>query len=255
MDFTWPALEDLNIFFKVNIVPKTTAIEFSFVMPAFNEEEGIVFAVKKASSFLKIRYTRYEIIVVNDGSADKTLDKLLLAQKSEKSLKVVDHKKNLGYGAAVWSGLNRSRGNLVFFTDSDLQFDIEQLDDFIKVIKNHDAVIGYRKNRAEGFRRHLNASIWRFACYVLLGIRFRDIDCAFKLFRKKCIENIQIKSKGAAFSAELLFNLKKRRCRIIQKPVKHFKRTTGKATGANLLVILRGIKEIYLLWTRRRSVR
>ncbi|OQA52447.1 MAG: putative glycosyltransferase CsbB [candidate division WS2 bacterium ADurb.Bin280] len=214
-------------------------------MPAFNEQESIALAIEKASSYLKKRYKNYEIIIVNDGSSDKTLDNARNCQKFEKNLKIIDHEKNLGYGAAVWKGLSLAQGELIFFTDSDLQFDINQLDEFIKFIDKNDAVIGYRKNRAEGTRRHLNALGWRIICFLLLGIKFKDIDCAFKLFKKQTISDLEIISQGAAFSAELLFKIKKKGCRILQKPVCHFKRTAGRPTGANFSVILKGFKEIY----------
>lgn len=220
-------------------------IEISAVMPAYNERGNVGRAVKRLDSFLCRKFKKYELIVVNDGSVDGTAQELVALKSKYKNLRVMSNRKNLGYGATVWRGLRAAKGELVFFTDSDLQFDVRELGKFLKKIKSCGAVIGYRVNRSEGIRRAFNAFGWRVVCRVLLGIKYKDIDCAFKLIRRPLIRGIRIGSTGAAFSAELLFKLSKSKSEVCELPVKHYKRSLGRPTGAKLSVILTGFKEIY----------
>ncbi len=229
-------------------------VEISAVMPAFNEQENIEKAIDKINTYLKNKFRDFEIIVVNDGSTDGT-GKILndLARKNLR-LKVLNNKHNLGYGAAVWKGLRKARGELVFFTDSDMQFDIRELGRFLKKIKSCDLVIGFRKKRSEGAARAFNAWGWRLVCRLLLGIRFKDIDCAFKLIKREYLRKIKIVSTGAAFSAELLYKLQRKGARICQLPVKHFKRKSGNPTGAKLPVIYKGLNEIYSFYLSQKNL-
>lgn len=219
-------------------------IDFSFVLPAFNEEKNITGAIDQASKFLSRRFKRFEIIVVDDGSRDGTYERLKELSKSKKNIKVIRHPNNLGYGSAVWDGLRAAKGDLIFFTDSDLQFDLKDLGPFLKEIKDADAIIGYRVRRAEGFRRRANAICWGLACYVTLGIRQRDIDCAFKLFRREALKGIKIDSLGATFSAELIYRMLEKGCRFKELPVRHLPRIHGKPTGSKVSVIFKAIKEL-----------
>lgn len=217
----------------------------SIVLPAYNEQENIEEAVECAFNFLKKRNLSGEVVVVDDGSTDKTVNVLSGLKKSHKNLIVICHEKNMGYGAAVYDGLRAAKNELIFFTDSDRQFDMDELDEFLKKIDEYDVVIGYRKNRSEGWLRKMNARGWALVCYVALGVKHRDIDCAFKLIKKSALQEIEVSSKGAAFSAELLYSFKKTGALIAELPVKHFKRTCGSPTGSKLSVITRGFKELY----------
>lgn len=223
----------------------------SIVLPAYNEQDNIAEAVECAFNFLKKRNLSGEVVVVDDGSTDKTVNVLSGLKKSHKNLIVICHEKNMGYGAAVYDGLCAAKNELIFFTDSDCQFDMDELDEFFKKIDEYDVVIGYRKNRSEGWRRKMNAKGWALVCYVALGVKHRDIDCAFKLIKKSALQEIEVSSKGAAFSAELLHKLKHSGASIIELPVSHYNRKSGRPTGAKLSVIIRGFKEIFIL---RRSL-
>ncbi len=225
-------------------------IDISIILPAYNEEGNIEKSVKQALSFFKKIFKKVEIIVVNDGSRDRTGQILHALQKKIPELRVIDHKVNKGYGTTVWDGLRAGRGKLVFFTDSDLQFDIKEAKKFVAKIQdeNYDVVLGYRKHRSEGFMRALNAKGWKLVAFTLLGNRNRDIDCAFKLFKRKVIQKTAVLSGGATFSAELLYRIKKAGYRVAELPVTHFKREFGSPTGAKLSVIIRSFKEIFSLF-------
>ncbi len=225
-------------------------IEISIIFPAYNEEASIVSAVSKAVKFAQKKFSNFEIIVVNDGSKDKTGQLVLDFAKDNKSVRVINHSTNQGYGAAVWDGLKAAHGKYIFFTDSDLQFDIGELERFITYIKENDVVIGYRAKRHDPWMRKLNAWGWKWIVRILLGLKIKDVDCAFKLFKREVIEKIDVESHGATFSAELLYKIKKAHFEVKELPVKHMPRKAGSPTGAKLSVIRKAFIEIWCLYLK-----
>ena len=221
----------------------------SVVFPAYNEETNILGTLKSSASFLKKNFNDWEIVVVNDGSRDNTKKVIDQFKINEKRIRLINHPTNFGYGAAVWDGIKVAKKDLVFFADSDGQFDIKELKKFVEEIGESDAVLGYRKKRNDRFMRKLNALGWKIICFAMLGIRVRDIDCAFKLFKRKKVQNLEIRSKGATFSAELLYKFKKQGGSIKQLPVSHFERKSGRATGAKFSVILKAFDEIWKIYS------
>lgn len=217
----------------------------SIVLPAYNEEENIDISIDKAQLFAKERGIDYEIIVVDDGSRDETANVVRTEMKDDPRIKLIGHKANLGYGATVYDGLKSAKKDFVFFMDSDLQFDITELDKFFKKISKFDAVIGYRNPRRDPFMRLINAWGWKCLIYIVFGVKVRDVDCAFKLFRRDVLKKIKVKSRGAMFSAELIIRLITNKNRISQLPVNHYKRVAGSPTGAKLSVISRAFKELF----------
>lgn len=223
---------------------KKTKYSLSIFFPAYNEEANVVSSCKQALKIAKKITNDYEVIIVNDGSTDNTgkiLDKLA---KKYKNFKPVHHKKNQGYGGAVWTGITNSTKDLIFFTDVDLQFNINELKNFIPYIDNYDAVIGYRNPRKDPFMRLVNAWGWKVLTRILFGLKVKDIDCAFKLFHKEVFDEIYVHSRGAMISAELLIRMQRANMKIKQLPVKHYPRKAGSPTGAKPEVIKRAFKEL-----------
>jgi len=223
----------------------------SVVFPAYNEEKNIEKAVAAARTAMSKYFDKIEIIVVNDGSADGTHD-ILERLKSERPDQVVPihFPKNRGYGAALRTGLYAARNDLVFFSDSDLQFDLEEINRLLEWVDRYDIVAGYRSQRADPFNRRFNAWGWKMLVRAVLGLKVRDIDCAFKLFRRDVFNTVQVQSVGAMINTELLSLAVQHGVRIKEVPVSHFPRTAGTQTGAKLGVIARAFKE--LLAMRRR---
>jgi glycosyltransferase involved in cell wall biosynthesis len=230
----------------------------SIVFPAYNEEENIKAVVNQARDVISNMFDDYEIIVVNDGSHDKTgsiIDDLKLC---ESSLVTIHHETNKGYGATLRSGINSATKELVFFTDSDLQFDIGEIRDLMVWINDNDMVIGYRADRADRAHRRFNAWGWNRLVRLILGLKIRDIDCAFKLFRREVFEDIHLESVGAMINTELLVLARWQQMSIKEVPVNHFPRVAGKQTGANIRVILKAIGELVSMrrkLTRARNLR
>jgi len=159
----------------------------------------------------------------------------------------VEHPVNLGYGAAVRDAVWASTKELVFFTDSDLQFDVGELARFLPRIGEADMVVGYRYARSDPWKRRLFGHGWSWLVNLLFGYTARDIDCAFKLFKRKVIETFRVESGGAMFSAEFMARSKRAGFKIVEEAVSHYPRVAGKQSGARLKVILRAFRELFKL--------
>lgn len=216
----------------------------SIFFPAYNEQANITESCEKALILASQISNDYEVIIVNDGSTDNTGKIINQLARKYKHFRAIHHKKNQGYGGAVWSGITHSTKDLIFFTDVDLQFNINELKKFVPYIKQYDAIIGYRNPRRDPFMRLVNAWGWKVLINLLFGLKVKDIDCAFKLFRHEIFDEIFVHSRGAMISTELLVRMKRAGMKIKELPVKHYPRKAGSSTGAKPEVIIRAFKEL-----------
>ena len=228
-------------------------MSISVVLPAYNEDAIIERTVRGVADVLRGLATDFEIIVTNDGSRDNTEGVLRALQQLEPALhlRVVTHEHNRGYGAALASGFDAATKDLIFMTDGDKQFDVSELRDFLPAIDGQtDLVIGWRRKRADPAMRKLNALGWKLLVNLLFGYTARDVDCAFKLFRRRVWESMTVHSRGATFSAEFLIKARRLGFRVKERPVGHFPRTAGSPTGARPSVIVRAFVELFRLWRK-----
>jgi glycosyltransferase involved in cell wall biosynthesis len=152
----------------------------SIVLPAYNEEANIERAVREAAGAARALVPDHEIVVVNDGSRDRTGEVLAgLAGVHGQRLVIIDLAENLGYGAALRIGLRAARGDLVFYTDSDNQFDLTELQEFLPLMKDCDAALGYRVDRQDTALRRLVSRGFNFLAWSAFGVRVRDMNCSF----------------------------------------------------------------------------
>ena len=221
----------------------------SVVLPAFNEEQNIANTLSTCLEFLNKRTKNYEVIVVDDGSGDDTSGKVQELRVANSNIILKKHEINLGYGQALKTGLESASKDYIFFMDSDGQFDIYDLGNFIPEISESSIVIGYRYNRADPFIRKLNKSLYDLYLKTVFGLRVKDVDCAFKIFPRNAYLKVRpIKSDGAFFSAELLMKFIKKGYLIKEIPVNHYPRKFGNQTGANLRVILKMFVESFRIF-------
>jgi glycosyltransferase involved in cell wall biosynthesis len=223
----------------------------SAVLPAYNEEAIIERTVRHVSGVLSGLVSDFEVIVTNDGSRDRTGAILadLARREPDLRLRVVTHERNCGYGAALASGFDAASKDLIFLTDGDKQFDVSELADFLPAMDAQtDLVIGWRRNRADPPLRLLNAWGWKTLVNTLFGYTARDVDCAFKLFRRSVWDSLTVHARGATFSAEFLVKARRLGFRVRELPVSHYPRTAGSPTGARLSVIVRAFVELFHLW-------
>ena len=194
-----------------------------------------------------------EVTVVDDGSTDRTGRIADDLAKSDPRVRVVHHGARRGYGGAVRSGLVSATKEFIFFTDGDRQFALTDLERLIDRIEGVDAVMGYRLKRQDPPRARFVALVYNRVIAVLFLGGFRDVDCAFKLFRREVFERVpleRVRSNGAFFSAELLIGLRRAGIRTREVGVPHYPRTAGQAKGQQPKVILRAIRDLLRLRLR-----
>ncbi|MBO0777441.1 MAG: glycosyltransferase family 2 protein [Ktedonobacteraceae bacterium] len=218
----------------------------SIIMPAYNEEVAIAETVSSAITAVSTWTDDFEIIVVNDGSKDKTHEIVSELAASDTRIRLIDHEVNKGYGAALVSGFEAVTKDLAFFMDSDGQFDISELARFFPFIEQYDAVLGYRFDRQDTWMRKLNAWGWKMLIRLVFKLRVRDIDCAFKLYRSRFFQEHRLETRGAMINTEILYKLKRAGYTYTEVGVRHLPRRGGRATGAKLSVIARAFRELFL---------
>jgi len=231
----------------------------SYFFPAHNEEANLAGLVEEALATLPSIAETFEIIAVNDGSRDRTApiaDELAAAHPDV--VRAVHHPTNLGYGAALRSGLGAARYELVAFTDGDRQFqvaDLGRLTERLGAADHPDVVVGFRIKRADPPIRTIYARLYRLANRVFFGLTVTDVDCACKLFRREALEGLLVESGGAFFSAELLIKLRAGGRSVAEVGVPHYPRTAGSPTEAKPSVVFRAVKDFWLLRLRMWSNR
>ena len=228
--------------------------ELSIFFPFWNEEKNIRSVVEKAVVVAKKVAKKWEILMIDDGSSDKTPTIGRELERKYNEVKLIRHEPNRGYGAALKEGLTKAKYDLVVFTDGDGQFDFSQVEKFLDKLNGNDMVIGFRSVRRDSLVRHLLMLYLKIHDLVLFGFKFRDIDCGFKLFTKKAIKSIMpLKSEGAMITTEILAKAKRKGLKIVEVSVNHYPRKFGIQSGANLRVLIRALRESLELWQELRK--
>ena len=223
------------------------------ILPAFNEEENIQKAVEHGRTAMAKYFSEVEVVVVNDGSKDRTGDIIDEMARKYSNVVAIHHGNNQGYGSALRSGINCARKDLIFFTDADLQFDLEEIHYLSRWICAYDIVAGYRAKRADPLHRRFNAWSWNVLVRLALGLKVKDIDCAFKLFRREVFKDIRLESVGAMINTEILSLAQWKGMKIKEVPVSHYPRLAGEQTGANIKVVIKAFRELFLMRSKLRK--
>ena len=228
-----------------------TVRDVSVIFPAFNEEGNIRCTVETVIRALPKVAMKWEIIVVDGGNSDATalVCDELKAQFPE--VEIIRHGQNRGYSAALKSGIMSTKYDLIFFSDSDGQFDFRDLEQLIFWSEDYDIVAGYRAKRQEPLYRRINALGWNVLVRLVLGIKLRNIDCAFKVFRRSVFDHVQIRCVGAMVNTEILAQATQLGMRIRKVKVSYFPRRQGKQSGTNVHVIIKAFRELCRPWKLR----
>jgi glycosyltransferase involved in cell wall biosynthesis len=216
------------------------------ILPAHNEKAAIAGTVREVIDTLTPWVQDFEIIVVNDGSKDTTGEIVETIAATDPRVRVVHHPVNQGYGAALVSGFEVVTKDLAFFMDSDGQFDIHDIERFFPLIEEHDAVLGYRIDRQDTWMRKINAWGWKMLVRLVFGLRVRDVDCAFKLYRARFFHDHPLETRGAMINTEILYKFTRAGYTYTQVGVRHLPRRGGRATGAKPAVIVRAFRELFV---------
>jgi glycosyltransferase involved in cell wall biosynthesis len=227
----------------------------SLVFPVFDEAANVGTVIGKALAVGEQLGGDFEVVIVDDGSRDGSGEIIDRWSDRDERIQVVRHDDNSGYGAALRSGLRGASGELVFFSDADLQFDLGELGDLLAHANDFDIVAGYRFPRRDPWHRVAIAKVWGLLIRMLFGLRVRDIDCAFKVFRRPVLDAIPIQSIGAFVNTEILVRARALGATIQQVPVSHHPRRHGRQTGARPRVVLRALIELSSLYRDLRRAR
>jgi dolichol-phosphate mannosyltransferase len=229
------------------MVPRDEAI--TVVLPAYNERENIGQAVANIQAALQLIGREYEVIIVDDGSSDGTgeiCDRI--SKKEPDRIRVIRHQKNMGYGASLRDGFRQAKYGLIFYTDSDNQFDVLELRYLLPLVDSYDIVVGFRIFRKDTRLRKFTSWVYnRLIARPLFKLHIRDINCAFKLIKKEALDKIDIESNNFFIDLELLAKARGLGFEINEVGVRHFPRLKGQST-VQPSDIPRTIKETIRIW-------
>jgi glycosyltransferase involved in cell wall biosynthesis len=233
---------------------RALTVEISAVMPAFNEEANLEQSVGRMATALAAQARAFEVIVVDDGSRDGTAVVLERLKAIHPSLRVVRHPVNRGYGAALRSGFAATRYPWVFLMDADNQFDPADVAALLARAADADIVAGYRRQRRDPLPRRLNAWAFFTLVTILFGRLARDVNCAFKLMRRELLDRMELHSEGALINTEVFVLARQLHARVVEVPIPHYPRISGRQTGANLRVVFRAFSELLAFKAEMRKV-
>jgi dolichol-phosphate mannosyltransferase len=202
----------------------------SLVMPAFNEAAGIAEAVAEAHESLVGLGYEFELLVVDDGSTDGTAERVEELAATWPRVRLLSHARNLGYGAALRTGFEAARYELVAFTDADGQFHLEDLDELVPLADEHPVVVGWRIDRKDPWRRRFLSRGYNVLARALLGTGVRDCDCALKVFRRENLAYLLPESAGFFVNSEMLCRAGQFGWPVAEVGVRHRPRRRGQST-------------------------
>jgi glycosyltransferase involved in cell wall biosynthesis len=227
----------------------------SVFFPAYNEEANIERTVRRAKQVLEKIAEKWEIIIVDDGSRDKTGEIAESLSKEFKSkIRTIHHSPNRGYGGALKSGYEAAKYEWVAFADSDGQFDFSQITKLIEKQKatGADLVLGVREERADPFLRKLFTFVWaKVLPRALLGLKVTDYSCGFKMIRKEVYQNVlPLVGEEKVTQIEMLTKAQRLGFKFAEVRVQHYPRKFGHQTGADLKVVVRSCVDLFKLWQK-----
>lgn len=224
----------------------------SVFFPCYNDERTIGDLVRAADSMFKKRGTPYEIIVVNDGSSDGSATVLRGLKKGIPRLHVITHGENQGYGAALRAGFRAATFDLVFYTDGDGQYDVGELELLFPLLTSDiDVVNGIKMERNDPWIRVAAGKGYNFFVRNLFGIKIFDVDCDFRLIRRKVLKDVRLTSRSGAICVELIKKLQDRGARFREVTVHHYDRKFGNSQFFRPIRILHTVIELAKFWIDR----
>jgi glycosyltransferase involved in cell wall biosynthesis len=223
----------------------------SVFFPAYNDEGTIAGLVGDALSVLPLLAEDYEVVVVNDGSTDRTAAVLEELARREPRLRVVRHETNRGYGAALRTGFASATKELVFYTDGDGQYDVKELAKLRPLlVAGVDIVNGYKIKRADGWQRGALGAVYNRLAHLLFSIPIRDVDCDFRLLRRRAFEGVELSSSSGSICVEMVHKLHRAGRTFAEAPVNHYPRAHGRSQFLTAARLARTAFDLLSLWLK-----
>lgn len=223
----------------------------SAFFPAYNDAGTIASMVVLADWTLRRLTDDYEIIVVNDGSADHTAQVLSELESVYPRMRVVNHLKNMGYGSALRTGLSSSTKDLIFYTDGDAQYDVRELEQLLPLMTDDiDVVNGFKISRSDPLHRIIVGKLYCWIVKAAFGIRIKDVDCDFRLIRRSSYDRVRLYSTSGTICIEMIRSFQDAGLRFAEHPVHHYHRAYGKSQFFNFKRLLKTFANLCGLWWR-----
>lgn len=228
-----------------------TELELTIAMPAFNEEEGVEATVREALSVLDDLDAPGEVLVVDDGSTDRTPEILAQLSAEDPRLRVFTHARNRGIGGFNRRMIDEARGRWVLFTSSDGEFDPREALRFLAVAREQgaDAVLGYRTDKNYDTWRTMVSSSFNALTYLCFGTHFRDIG-SMRMLRRDLFQPLPLYSQSAFLNAERLLAGRRRGAVIVEVPIAHRSRRGGVGRGAKPRRVAEAVRDLALTRAR-----
>lgn len=224
----------------------------SVFFPCYNDAGTISAMVIRALQTLRELTDDYEVIVVNDGSRDDSLDILgELACVLPPCFRLVNHDQNTGYGGALRAGIAAARKEWIFYTDGDAQYDARELKLLAaKIADDVDFINGYKIKRHDPGHRVVIGIIYQYFVKTLFGLKIRDVDCDFRLMRRAIFEIVKLESNTGTITFELVKKVQDAGYRFAEVPVHHFYRQYGQSQFFNVARVGRTLMAMLHWWWR-----
>lgn len=216
----------------------------SFFCPAYHDQDNLPKLIPAVFNFLSKISDKFEIVIIEDGSPDKTSEVADNLAKQYPHIRVIHHPKNMGYGATLKDGFLNARYEYVMYTDGDNQYDVREFEPYLSLLKDVDVLSGYAVKKAVTLRRKFQSVIYNLFTQLLFWTNLKDINCSMKVYKRKVLDLIKIKSASAFIDAEMLIGAKRSGFKIAQFPVTHYRRDKGLASGSKPSVIGSTIKDM-----------
>jgi len=226
----------------------------SVFFPAYNDEATIAPLVRDALAVLPSLTDDFEVIIVDDGSTDRTAAVLDELARADPRVRVVHHESNRGYGGALRTGFAGAAKELVFYTDGDGQYDVRELARLRPLLTGQiDIVNGYKIKRADGWERRALGAVYNLLAHLLFNIPIRDVDCDFRLLRRRAVEGVELVSSSGSICVELVHKLHRAGCTFAETPVNHYRRAHGRSQFLTAGRVARTALDLLSLWLKAGS--
>ena len=228
---------------------KKQLTSLSIFFPVYNDWGTIASMAVSAINTAEKIADNFEIILVDDGSEEKTQEILRFLESRFQEIRVVHHPANQGYGGALRTGFKESTKDFIFYTDGDAQYDVRELLKLVPAMNNAiDVVNGFKVKRSDPFYRVILGKIYQFTAKVMFQLPIRDVDCDFRFMRRSVFDKFQLRSTSGTICVEMIYKMKKNGVRFAEAPVSHFFRSSGKSEFFNFSRLYRVGHDFLKLW-------